>query len=401
MHLKKLLFLFVIQFLPNCVTYDSSVQSARTLQKGQKQSSISFHYLFEHKIDVAQRRLKGDFGSDLDYRLPHPGFSYNQRFGVFSGSDMGLNLSLGVISFDQKFAIYADSLYAFSLAYKILLPTLYVDEWEDFSLQFSALNSIDVFSNLGLYVHPILMQGPKSQDRGMILGVHTGLMYGQSVGVFLEGSYYREKKGEELVSTEQIKLGLINGLDHNEKNERSKFFFTNQWVSVEMGAPMLGYAGMALAFNQDTKRRVSGSHFYWGAAAHFGVGLMPPELDQKYENIVSMRQVSCFGFFRKKNYLHKLALNRRQIAANVNTSKGWNRIVVDHYGLYTAFGQIFADFNLYWVGIHVPLSFLPRTSKFRDGGGASWDEPDKPLVQFADDHQKKLSFSFLQFEMVL
>lgn len=192
----------------SCVTYDSSLRTARVVAHKTQETTHGVHLLVDHKENVANKRLRGQLSTDLQRASVHTGYSYTMAYGVLERADIALSLSLGVSSLKFRSMLYDSESLAVSFGPSILVPTFSFDALETFASGLTLYSSYDFDDTYSLYLHPQLLLRPSSGSTRSYGGFSLGLAVNLKLKVFVEYSLTRENSRHEDRSLEQLKIGI-------------------------------------------------------------------------------------------------------------------------------------------------------------------------------------------------
>ena len=220
--LKQILFFYLISQCISCVGFDSSIQTAHIVPPKKTTRTYAFHYFSEHDTKVMKRRFKNDYGTNFDTTIPELGFSYHQRWGWKAKIDLGLELSMANSGGEIRRGIYSKSSFNSTIGTKLLFPTLSIDKPSTYCASLILYNSYDISQRLSIYLNPSYIVQQKSYGLKNYLGTSFGILYGTSLGVLAELSYYQPEESDYEETIEQVKIAIVTGIENIKKDKNSK-----------------------------------------------------------------------------------------------------------------------------------------------------------------------------------
>jgi len=221
-----------------------------------------------------------------------------------------------------------------------------------------------------------------------VSGITTaGMVIGKDSGIVVEGSYARAQRGEDPETYEQFSIGYTSGL--NKLQGRLQYDPLSRVIKILPGVgssifptPSLGLIARYLSNPLDYEISVD-----------FGVGPIP----HLHETKVGLMTSRLFALRARWEFFDsqflKFGLARKELRGNFDLESGWNHLAVVNHGIEVIWEQRFSDWYLAWLGVYIPILFLPHQHRFLLRNFI-W-EPSDEFEKLARKWERQVSFSLL------
>ncbi len=391
MRLLKLSLFFLFSA---CASFDHGSQTARTVDTGKTLYGAYYHVALDHLEAPVKRRVKGDFHSNFETTQLSSTWSVGMRYGLSSHFDTGLRLNMDHALVDIKCASFGGERWKVGIGASGAMPNMSVLSPETYYGGLATYFSYDLTSNAIAYVDPMYIYLPQFKGHENVWGLSTGLLIGKKTGVLLGYDYYNLPSLQ--AGYEQYKIGLVQGIDHlRGKTELPEI----SWLSIllEAGFVQVPYPSLGLV----AQFPLEGLRWTPELSAAMGVGWAPAELKEK-ESWVLPSLLAVGGSYEvTPQYSIGTALARRQMFFTSNGPTGWVRGAAYSYGVQVSFRQNWAQSSLEWIGVYVPLPFLPHGRSFSTSEGDKWENPPARYQDFALRSEALPSLQLLRYRVSL
>ncbi len=375
-------------WLTACVSTDSALQTARMVEPGSNTYTFGYHYLTEHDDDVWSKRLRNDYSDNFNSSSVATGANFLLRRGLWDGIDFGANLSFGVSSLEPRFALYNGKRFATALGTKLLFPTFSLDVPRLYHYKLAWYNSFELLPSFAIYAVPAIDWKPLGREKE-IRSITAGLVVGKDSGFVAEATYAYDVKGEDPKRSEQFIIGYTTGLDKLQGRLR-----TDTWSSFVKVLPQAGFSVFPIPSLGLIGRYLSGGSVDYEGSVDLGIGPIP-HLDESKVGFLTSRVYALKGRYHayRQNFV-KLGLARKELRGNFELAEGWRHIAVVNHGLDLSWEQVYGAWQITWLGVYVPLLFLPHSQMLSAPVGQAW-EPSDTMLSLASRFERGLSFSLL------
>lgn len=396
--LHRFNFLLIVFLTTGCLTPDSGMPTARTVAPDESVTTVGLHYAVKHRNDVLQRRFKGDASDDFNHSDPHLGVNVARYWGLTERSDAGVNFSLGFSSVEWRYGLFNAGGYATSLGTRLGLPTFAWDYYHAYQAGLGWYHSYEVTDQVSLYAVPMYARALSAHDAIAYSGVSAGLLFGNASGFFAEYTYLREQRRHRARSAERYKLGYIDGLDRLNHRTGVKASEGPIAIKPQIGAwagPAQLSLGLAIAPQAEGWQRL---HF----TMDLGIGELPRlhETRAGYSTLryFSLRYEDPTPIFGVLTYGAGLA--RRELRANIERYKGWYHMSALSHGIDLHVAQTFDHYRVEWLGVYIPLAFLPHSQHQHAPYGLR-HKPSNEVDALATAFESRPNLSFCKIRALL
>ncbi len=379
--------------LSSCATFDHGSQTARTVEPGKTLYSASYHITLDHLESPLDKRLKGDFHSDFNSTQLSSSVSAGMRYGLSSHIDTGLRLNLDHALVDVKLGSFGGTRWRVGVGASASLPTLSVLSPETYYGGLAAYASYDLASNAIAYLDPLYVYVPQFHGHQDVWGLSTGLIVGKKTGLLLGYDYYHTPALE--AGYEQYKIGVVQGIDYLQGKSAVPEV---SWLSIllEAGFVQVPYPSLGV-----TAQFPTGMRWTPEFSVAMGAGWAPAVLEEK-EGWILPSLVSLGGVYDVTPvYGIGAALARRQVFFTANGPTGWVRGAAYSHGIQASFRQTWTTSSLEWIGVYIPLPFLPQGRSLSAREGEAWENPTEQYQDLARRLERLPSVQFLRYRMLL
>ena len=375
----------LIFLLASCATNDSELTTGRIVEKGETTVTLGYQYLTEYDTDVWEQRRRYDFSEDYNANAVAQGFNVLLRRSFFENMDFALNLSHGSSSGEARYGLWNGERFSTALGAKLLLPTYAFDVPTLYRYKLVWYNSYELLPNFALYAAPHIEWKPFGGVKRQYRGISGGFVVGKDTGIVVEAVYAKAQFGDDPKSYEQFTIAYTTGLDklrgRLKEDSRSSYIKLLPGLgSSVFPTPSLGLIARYLHAPVDYELSVD-----------LGIGPIP-NLSETKIGLMTSRLFAVrarYGFH--PGHFAKLGFARKELRGNFDLEDGWHSLYTYNYGMEWIWEQVFSDWNISWVGIYVPLLFLPHGHSYY---GDHW-KPSDEFVSLAKTWERKLSLSFL------
>jgi len=302
------------------------------------------------------------------------------RYGLKHHLDTGIRVNSENLLFDLKYASFGGERWKVGTGISLTTPTFSLLSPETYYPGLPAYFSYDITSNAIYYLNALYLYLPTRDHHQDVWGISTGLILGTTEGLLLGYDLYTNTKTQ--AGYEQYKIGWMRGLDHLDgRKELSPV----RWLRIlaEAGSILAPYPCLGVTAQLPL---LSKGPFLPELSWSQGMGPLPGST----EGYASPSLLSAGGVLSlTPQYGISLALARSQVFYTANTDSGWITDSSYNHGFSMGFRQTWAHASLDWLGLYVPLGFLPKR------------EPTAMLNPLAVLHQTGLHLQVARYKMSL
>jgi hypothetical protein len=398
--LKNYFILFCLA--PNvvsCISYDTSLQLAKTLPVGESSTTISSNFSLEHDESVFSERMLASFDTDYNKVLPRSGMSFAKRWGLDESSDWGFSLSLKESSLGLKYNYLNISDLSLATSLKVLVDILGFDLLQNYAFKFEAINSYEILDNLNIYVTPSFIYHPVGKDQWNYLESSFGIVLGKDYGIALEWSHRSPVNVDFSSSLEQLSIAFLTNINPKKpykenKNIKDRLFSAAGEFSFGLSQSVLG--GLCFLFSPWDKNNLE-------LAFDFGVGRTPIQYRENdrhgWRSYYSSR-LSYRGYFGESLFSYIVGLKYKKEQLNMHLTQGWHRFVSKSLGFEMSMGYRFQDVQIDPIVLYVPIPFLYQYSTVENTSGLVVFEKDKNN-SYAKKASKRIDIAFFRTQLFL
>ncbi len=353
--MKIILFLVTISLLSSCATHDSEMQSARMVQEDKFTFTFAHQYLLEADNDIWNKIKKNDSSTDYNAMSVATGLSFLMRRGLTSYMDLGFNTSLGNSSLEPRFTVYNGKRYASALGTKFVFPTFALDVPTLYRYKVVWYNSYELLPNFTVYAAPHIEVKPFGGEKKQYRGISTGMIIGKDSGIVAEATYARATTGDDPKSLQQFMLGYTTGLDKLVGRLQYDPLSKNIRLMPSFGmsvfpTPSLGLIGRYLSNVLDYELGID-----------FGIGPIP-NIEETKVGVLNTRFFALRALYEfRKDHFFKFGLARKEVRGDFDSNRGWESLYVVNHGIDLSWEQSFGEWSFTWIGIYLPILFLPHS----------------------------------------
>jgi hypothetical protein len=376
-----------------CASFDHGSQTARTVEPGKSLYGAYYNVALDHLDSPLEKRLKGNFHSDFNTTQLTSAWSVGMRYGLSSHLDTGVRVNLDHALVDVKYASFGGARWKVGVGASGSLPTLSVLSPETYYGGLAAYASYDLTSNAIAYLDPMYLYVPQFRAHQDVWGLSAGLLIGKKTGVLLGYDFYHLPAWHG--GYEQYKIGLVQGLDHLQGKTALPEV---EWLSIllEAGFVQVPYPSLGV-----TVQFPLGRTWTPELSAAVGGGWRPSALGEK-EGWILPALISLGGVNEIfSTYGIGAALARRQVFFAANGPTGWVRGAAYSHGVQVSFRQSWTHSSLEWVGVYVPLPFLPHGRTLSTSEGETWENPPPRYEDLALRSEALPSLHLLRYRVLL